>query len=310
MKIRNNLLYRVKSQHSHFYLFYTRMGLLINKLLISDRKYVEKKFLKNFGLKPELEKPQRYNEHISKLLLEYNDPLAASCADKYEVRNFIRRKLSDEILNDLFGVYTNIKEVEKDFQMFPNQFVLKATHGCGWNFICKNKDEVDFKKLKITLRHWLSSNFYYCQRELIYKDIKPRIICEKYLEDESGGLIDYKVHCFNGTPKFINVIVGRSKNMILNTYDVEWEFIDISFSRHYPNNKGIIIKKPEVFKKLLEFSSVLSNDFPYVRVDFYIVKNKIYFSELTFTPGNGSYMFSKDEDLFFGKFFENKLNEN
>lgn len=294
---------KIKSRFLSFYFLYSRIVAFLNNISVSDRKYVEIKFFNNFGVKPMLDQPKRYNEHVSKILLEKNNPLAVLCVDKYEVREYVKGKISEEILNEIFGVYEKVRDIQKDFNLFPQQFVLKATHGCGWNFICKNKEDVDFKILKITLYHWLRSNFYYCQRELIYKTIKPRIICEKYLENDHGGLIDYKVHCFKGEPKFINVIVGRFQDMRLNTYDIDWNFVDLNFSNSYPNDNKAKINKPELFDKLIEYSKLLSSDFDYVRVDFYIVESKIYFGELTFTPGNGSYTFSEEEDLLMGKFF-------
>ena len=248
--------------------------------------------------------PVTYNEYISKILLNYNDPLAMFCADKYKVREYVDKKIGRYILNELYGVYYTTDQIKSDLKTFPEFFVLKAKHGCEWNYICKDKQALNWRNLEIDMKHWLKSNFYYAQREVIYKHIEPGIICERYLEDDSGALTDYKIHCFNGKPEFINVIVGRFSDMKLNTYDIEWNFIDISFSLHYPNDKNLIIHKPDKLAELLEYSKILSNDFPYVRCDFYIVNNAVIFGELTFTPGNGSYMFSEQEDKFFGNFFK------
>lgn len=193
----------------------------------------------------------------------------------------------------------------RDWENLPDKFALKATHGCGWNYICEDKQNVDLKHLKKLINHWLRSNFYYFQRELIYKNITPGIIAEKYLEDQSGGLMDYKIHCFQGEPQFINVIVDRFSNMKLNTYDTDWNFMDVSFEEHFPNDPDWKMEKPDDLGTMLEYSRKLAEPFNYVRVDFYLVDGKIYFGELTFTPGNGSYTsFSLDDDLFFGRFFK------
>jgi len=278
----------------------------LNKLLIADRKYVELKFFKNFGTKPNLEQPMRYNEHISKILLTQPTELIVKCVDKYDVRNYVNTKIGGNVLNELYGLFNNFKELESNWIRFPSKFVIKATHGCGWNFICKNKDRANTKELKILLNHWLRSNFYYSQRELVYKNLKPRLLVERYLEDDTGGLKDYKVHCFNGEPKFINVIVDRFSNMKLNTYDINWNFINVSFDNHYPNDQNWQISKPSKLEDILNYSRILSKDFNYVRVDFYIVEDKVYFGELTFTPGNGAYTsFTEKDDYYFGNFFNN-----
>jgi hypothetical protein len=215
--------------------------------------------------------------------------------------------VGDHILNENYGVYNYLKELESDWVNYPDRFVLKATHGCGWNYICKDKANEDFKKVKPLFKHWLKSNFYYAQRERVYKNLKPRIIAEKYLEDFSGGLIDYKIHCFFGEPKFINVIKDRFSNMRLNTYNMDWDLINVNFDNNYPNDLKWDLKKPLKFNKMVEYSRLLSKDFPYVRVDFYLIDENIYFGELTFTPGNGAYTsFTKEQDLYFGFFFNFK----
>jgi len=284
---------------------FLRLRSKLKAKLISDKKYVNDKFIRNFGVLPDLQNPQRYNEHISKILLTQPGPLTKQCVDKYEVRQYVRDKVGGHILNDLYGIYTNTKELKEDWATLPRQFVLKAKHGCGWNYLCKDKDRVDFKHIKTLFDHWMKSNFYYAQREHVYKELMPGILAEKYLQDESGGLIDYKIHCFNGEPRFINVIYDRFTNMRLNTYDMDWNFVDIDFDDHYPTDPNLKIEKPERLDKIIEYSKQLSWDFKYVRVDFYIVDGKIYFGELTFTPGNGAYTsFTKEDDSYFGSFFK------
>ena len=295
----------LKKHFYKYFLNYLRLSSKLKTRFISDEKYVKDKFIKNFGVLPDLQNPKRYNEHISKILLTPPDQLTRQCADKYEVRKYVKRKVGEQILNDLLGVYKKINELEEDWENLPDKFVLKAKHGCGWNYICKDKSKADFNQIKILFKHWMKSNFYYAQREQVYKNLTPGILAEKYLEDESGGLMDYKIHCFKGEPKFVNVIVDRFSNMRLNTYDLDWNFIDIDFDNHYPTDPGLNIEKPPQLEKMIEYSRQLSQEFRYVRVDFYIVEGKIYFGELTFTPGNGAYTsFSPEDDLYFGSFFE------
>ncbi len=297
----------LKENLINYYYLYSRFVAWVKLIKMSDKNYVKKKFRRNFGIYPDLTFPQRYNEHVSKILLTSPTKLVQQCADKYEVRQYVKEKVGEHILNDIYGLYNSIMELKEDWNNLPEQFVLKATHGCSWNYICKDKKQVDFKKLKIVFKHWLKSNFYYAQRELVYKNLKPRGIAEKYLEDESGGLADYKFHCFHGEPQFINVIRDRFSDMKLNTYDMDWNYIDVSFDNHYPNDPNWKVEKPVQFNKIIEYSRLLSADFEYVRVDFYLVNHKIYFGELTFTPGNGAYTsFSKEDDIYFGSFFTRK----
>jgi len=296
----------LKKTFFKYYLFFLRHELKKKAERTSDLEYVRKKFKNNFGIYPNLENPKRFNEHISKILLTPPNKIIQQCVDKYEVRGYVAKKVGNHILNEIYGLYNSVEEIQKDWGNLPDQFVLKATHGCGWNYICKDKNKTDFKKLKILVNHWLKSNFYYAQRELVYKNLKPRIIIEKYLEDESGGLIDYKFHCFNGKPKFLNVVVDRFNNIKLNTYDLYWNFIDVNFDYKYlPNDRTLKIEKPDKFDEMLEYCQKLSAEFFYVRLDLYLVLGKIYFGEFTFTPGNGSYTFSDKEDQYMGKFFNN-----
>lgn len=296
----------IKSNKRLFF-FYTRIILKLKVFFISDERYVKKKFIKNFGEEINLKTPKRYNEFISLILLSEPSELMKKCADKYEVRKFIKSKGFKDILNEIYGVYEDYHKIIEDFKKFPVKFVIKATHGCGWNYFVKDKNRIDFNDLKIHLHHWYNSNFYYYQREKIYKYLKPRFIVEKYLEDQNqiDGLVDYKIHCFYGEPKFVNVVFDRYKNMKLNTYDMNWNFIDVTFDKHYPPDKNKDFNKPIYIDRMFEISRILSRDFNYVRCDFYYVNNKIIFGELTFTPGNGAYEFTKEQDIFFGNFFKN-----
>jgi hypothetical protein len=152
-------------------------------------------------------------QKIISLVLYWRDPLAVICADKYEVRDYVKQKIGKEYLNELYGVYESIDELNKD--TLPKSFVLKCTHGSGFNVICKDKEKMDWKREFRKIKRWLRTNYYFTSQEWVYKDIKPRIICEKYLEQEnSGELRDYRFFCFNGEPKFIAVdfnITNKSK---------------------------------------------------------------------------------------------------
>ena len=257
---------------------------------INDEEFV-KKFYKNaFGNELDLENPVTFNEKLNWLKLNLKNPNATICADKYEVRKYIENKGYGYILNDLLGVYDNVEEI--DIDRLPDRFVLKGTHGSGWNLIVKDKNKVNWKPWKLIMKSWLRQNFYYYGREWVYKDIKPRIICEKFLEDSNKELLDYKIYCFNGIPKFIQIDVDRFTNHTANYYDIEWNEMDFQYD---DENSGRKIEKPKNLKQMLEISKVLSEEFEHVRVDFYEVDGKLYFGELTFFTASGTGKFNPEK---------------
>lgn len=257
---------------------------------ITDEEFV-KKFYKNaFGNELDLENPITFNEKLNWLKLNLKNPNATICADKYEVRKYIENKGYGYILNDLLGVYDNVEEI--DIDRLPDRFVLKGTHGSGWNLIVKDKNKVNWKPWKLIMKSWLRQNFYYYGREWVYKDIKPRIICEKFLEDSNKELLDYKIYCFNGIPKFIQIDVDRFTNHTANYYDVEWNEMNFQYD---DENSGRKIEKPKNLKQMLEISKILSEEFEHVRVDFYEVDGKLYFGELTFFTASGSGKFNPEK---------------
>lgn len=292
----------LKKHNPRVYYYIIRNYLAWRKRLQSDKSFIMKKFRKRFGVFPDLEHPRKYNEFVTRILMSEPTPLIKRCADKFEVRSYVEEKNCGELLNDLYGLYDDFDGLFEEWDKLPGQFVIKATHGSSWNYICKDKSSVDLNGLRVLVNHWLKSNFYHAQREKVYRDIQPRIICEKYLEDSSGGLTDYKIHCFGGKPAFLHMAVGRYTDMVYNTYDMRGNFLDVAFFKGRANPEvGLNSQLP--LDQLVHYSRLLSRDFEFVRVDFYFVDNRIIFSELTFTPGNGHFALSEEQDLFFGKYF-------
>ncbi|MGE9952377.1 ATP-grasp fold amidoligase family protein [Clostridium perfringens] len=257
---------------------------------ISDEQYVKNLYYSYFDKNLNLENPKTFNEKINWMKLNYKNEKATICADKYEVRKYLEDRGYKWLLNDLIGVYENVDEIDVD--KLPNRFVLKATHGSGWNLIVKNKNNIKWNPWKLIMKSWLKQNFYYYGREWVYKNMKPRIICEKYLEDRNGELLDYKVYCFNGEPKFIQVDVDRFGNHTGNYYDINWN--DMPF-QYDDENSGRIIDKPKNLKEILDISRDLSKEFPHVRVDFYEVNGNLYFGELTFFTASGTAKFNPEK---------------
>jgi hypothetical protein len=219
------------------------------------------------------------------------------CADKYAVRDYISKKIGDCFLNELYGVYTTVDDI--DLSSLPKSFVLKPSHTSGNIIICKNKDALNWKKESRKMREWLKDNLYYFTGEWCYKDIPPRIICERLLDD---SIVDYKIMCFNGEPKCSFICFDRQDRLKINIYDLKWKRLPVT--RKHPTT-DFDMPKPKNYKLMLEISRKLSKDFPFVRVDFYEVNGKLYFGELTFFPGNGMEQFFPSEwDSIFGGYIE------
>lgn len=278
------------------------------KKLISEKGQIQNRFKKRVGHEVNLDNPTKFNEKLQWLKLNWYDPIATKCADKYGVREFVKEKIGEEYLNEIYAVYESVEEIEID--KLPKSFVLKATHGSGFNLICNDKNEINWDKTFKVMRRWLKRNYYWENREWVYKDIKPRIICEKFLTEDSGNLslTDYKFFCFNGQPKYCQVIRGRNENQSIDFYDTEWNHMSFSGlfnNNEYFSNSPTSFSKPKNYDKMLSLSKKLSKTFPFVRVDFYLVEEKIYFGELTFFPLSGyGYFYPREWDRKIGDMLE------
>jgi len=246
------------------------------------------------GKKLNLENPITYNEKLQWLKLYYQQPMLNKLADKYEVRNFVANRIGENHLIPLIGgPWDKFEDI--DFDMMPKQFVLKTTHDSGGVVICRNKDNFDIYAAKEIINTHLKRKFYWIGREWSYKKITPRIVAEKYIVDESGyELKDYKIFCFNGVPKVIQVDFGRFTDHKRNFYSTDWKYI--GFTTHiYPTDPEIKIRRPKKLPSMLSIAKKLSKGLPHVRVDLYMTNDEIYFGELTFYHGSGFEKFSPEE---------------
>ncbi|WP_445002569.1 ATP-grasp fold amidoligase family protein [Exiguobacterium alkaliphilum] len=259
---------------------------LYYKYLISDERLIKSKFKKKLNREVNLSNPIYYNDKLQWLKLHWKDELAKQCADKYEVREYVKNKIGADYLNEVYGIYEDINEI--NFSELPESFVLKGTHGSGFNIICKNKNLLNWKSEKNKIQIWLKKNYYWQNREWVYKDLKPKIICEKFIEQESGEeLRDYRFFCFNGEPKFISVdfSITQKQNTRRNLYDLNWNILDGEIS--YPKELDIKVEKPKKLDEMINLSRALSTGFPHARIDFYYIQNRIIFGEITFFHQSG-----------------------
>jgi len=274
--------------------------------LFPDRMYLKIKFRLAMGKKLELKNPKTFNEKVQWLKLYDRKPEYTKMVDKYEVRKYIAETIGEEYLIPLLGVWDNPDEI--DFNSLPNQFVLKCTHNSGLGmYICKDKSKLDIEKVKSDLKKGLRQNYYLSGREWPYKNVKPRIIAEKFMKNSfesktEGGLIDYKFYCFNGKPEYAYV----SQNLDdyakakISYVTLDWE--QAPFKRNDYKSFEELPQRPKNFNKMLELAKVLSNKIPFLRVDFYEIDEKVYFGELTFFPGSGfTELFPEQWDYKLGK---------
>lgn len=228
-----------------------------------------------------LKNPQDFNEKLQWLKLYWRHPVKVQCADKYEVRSYLRDRGCEEALNELYGVYDDVSEINWD--SLPQQFVLKTTNGCGSNIICSDKRQLNKAETVTKLKRWLKTNFSLVAGETHYSEMTPRIICEKYLKTPSGLLpIDYKVFCFNGEPRVILVITSRETGHHQRFFfDLNWNPMELTKIRVLDQE---LPARPRSLEQMLDYAGKLAKGIPFVRIDFYDVDGKAVFGEMTFTP--------------------------
>jgi len=250
---------------------------------LPDKMFVGLQYAYKQGSFPDLENPETFNEKLQWLKLNYRNPLMKVCVDKCLARGYVEQRIGKEFLIPLLGVFDQVDQI--DYEQLPERFVLKATHGSGWNAICHSKTDFDWHQARRNLAGWLKQSFYPVGREWAYSDPTPRIVCEEFLADESGcSPADYKVFCFHGKPAFVQVDYARFSSHTRNLYTLNWE--RIACELEYPGEPAPPAA-PKNLAKLLEVAAELSAPFPFVRVDLYALEGEIYFGEMTFYPGKG-----------------------
>lgn len=262
-----------------------------NKTLIPDKPYIKKLYEIKTGKKLDLKNPQTFNEKLQWLKLNNRKPVYTTMVDKYLVKEYVSNIIGDEYLIPTIAVYDKPEDI--DFDVLPNQFVLKTTHDSGGVVVCKDKNRLDINKVREFLQYRQSINFYKTSREWPYKNVKKRIIAEQFIKDDlKSELRVYKVFNFNGTPKIIQTINGdKTDHEYINYYDTEWNLLELK--QNFPN--GPIDDKPVCLQEILELSAKLAGNIPFIRTDFYEVKGKVLFSEFTFYSDAGLANFEPEE---------------
>ncbi len=268
-------------------------------LLISDEIAVKRYYKRKTGKTLNLENPIGFSEKLNWYKLYGRIPLMQTCADKVDVREYVASKGFEDNLNEVYAVCDKVSDL--DIDSYPEKFVIKAAHGSHMNLIVKDKTKVNWFKEKLMMATWLRQNIAWSGREWVYKDIPRRLIVEKYLEDESGELRDFKIFCFNGKPYYLQYDCGRYSGVhSRNYYDLNKKLLPIHDDL-FPNEALSFPLNDEKFEQILDISEKLSEPFQMVRVDFYIVNSKIIFGELTFFHNGGVSWFDPPEyDIIWG----------
>ena len=268
--------------------YLTKLG-FYNKM--PDEKYLKKLFRLHIGKELDLDSPKGFNEKIQWLKLYNRKPEYTTMVDKYTAKKYAAEKIGEQYIIPSLGVWDRAEDIDPG--KLPDKFVLKCTHDSGGVVICRDKSEFDIEAARKKINKRLKANYYYSGREWPYKNVKPRIIAEKYMEEPgSSELKDYKFMCFNGKVRCTFVCSERFEKLKVTFYDNDWK--RMPFERHYHASETDI-PKPKNFDKMVELAEILSEDIPFLRVDFYEINGHIYFGELTFFPGSGFEEFTPEE---------------
>lgn len=285
----DRLLFYLDAILSHFFLW------------LPDRLYLSLKYFSKMGCWPDLDNPKSFSEKLQWLKIYDRRPEYVTMVDKYGVKDYVAQKIGSQYVIPLLGVWKKAEDI--DFDLLPNQFVLKTTHGGGSTgvVICRDKNTFNKKNAICKLNKSLEQDIYSTNREWPYREVPKHVIAEMYIEENaldsgkhSEDLSDYKFFCFNGKPEFCQVIRDRHVNETIDFYNMDWihqKFVGLNPVARNGLNPVI---RPENLDLMIDLCKKLSKDIPFVRVDLYSIGCKVYFGELTFYPASGFGKFRPD----------------
>ena len=274
---------------------------------IPDRLYIQLLFFRHLHKRINLEQPKAFNEKLQWLKLYDRNPEYTKMVDKYAVKQYVSEKIGSEFIIPTLGVWDNPEDI--NFSDLPDRFVLKWNHDSGSIVICTDKSILDRREAVSRLKSRQKFSGFWYAREWPYKDVVPKVIAEKYIEDSSGYLNDYKLMCFNGKVRCSFVCTDRfsGDGLKVTFYDRSWN--QMPFSRHYPVS-DMPVPRPKNYDVLVHLAEKLSEGIPFVRVDFYDVNDRVYFGEMTFYPGSGLEEFDPEKwDYVLGSWLELPVNK-
>jgi len=275
---------------------------IFNKM--SDEKYLKMLYYIRLKKKLNLDNPQTFNEKLQWLKINDRRYIYTTMADKYAVKEYVSENIGKQYIIPTIGIYDNFDDI--NFNELPKSFVIKCTHDSGGLVIVKDKEKMDKEVARKKIESCLKTNYFSNTREWCYKNIKPRILIEKYMQNKDDeDLKDYKFYCFNGEPIYLYVSEGLSNHKTAKIGFFDMDFKKAKFGRSDYDTFDKKIKKPKHFEQMKLLSKKLSKEIPFVRVDLYEINNEIYFGEMTFYPCSGLMPFEpKEWDLKLGNQLE------
>ena len=271
----------------------------------SDRRHVERQFLKTFGYALDWANPRTLNEKLNWMKLNVREPLQKIAADKFAVREHVKAKIGEKYLIPLIRKYARAEDLR--FADLPDAFVLKTNHGSGQNWIVKDKTRADERRVVRQFREWLATSHYAASREWPYQDMPPAIVAEELLLDEQGRIpSDFKFHCFGGKVATIQVDLDRETAHRRNFYDLDWKLQPFVWTEWEGNRpawpNGRAVERPAALPEMVRIAETLAADFPYARIDLFYCGGRVYFGEITFYHGGAFERFDPPEfDRIFGE---------
>ena len=266
---------------------------------LSDSTFLKINYWLNFGRRLNLKDPIVFNEKLQWLKLYDRRPEYVTMVDKIAVKDYVAKRIGSEYIIPTLGIWDRPEDV--DWDLLPNQFVIKWNHDSGSIVICKDKQNFDKEEAIKKLQYGAKVNGFWYGREWPYKNVKPQLLAEKYMEDETGELKDYKWFCFDGKARCLFIASDRQKKDVDTKFDFfDTNFVHLPFTNGHPNSTGVI-EKPKSFEKMKELAEKLSQGYPHLRVDFYDIKGHLYFGEFTLYHWSGLVPFEPETwDYTFG----------
>ena len=261
---------------------------------LSDETYIKLMYLCRFGKKIDLKDPVTFNEKLQWLKIHDRAPIYTTLVDKYAVKKYVSDVIGEKYIIPGYGVWDTFDEI--DLERLPDRFVLKCSHDSGGLYICRDKKQMDVKAVRKKINRSLKRNYYWAGREWPYKNVPPRILAEKYMEESvDEGLTDYKFYCFNGIPRFLYISKGLEdhKTAQISFLSMDWKMERFRRDDFRPFER--VPERPSGFEEMEKIARRLSKGIPFVRVDLYFINGHIYFSELTFSPCSGFMRFIPEE---------------
>lgn len=273
-----------------------RGKLMYGLSFLPDKAYIKLFYYSVTGRKLNLKNPVTFEDKQQWLKLNDRHEEYTDLADKFLVRDIVKQKLGRDYSFPVLGVWDKYSDI--DFDALPDQFVLKCNHDSGSTKVIEDKNAItpeEKKQMKKFFERRLRKNFFYAGREYPYKNIKHKIMAEKYMSDavqEDSGLIDYKFFCFHGVPKIVLIVSNRGKGTCYDFFDMDLNRISLTYGEH--KNENLVIDR-EKFNEMKELSAKLSEGIKFVRMDLFMVNDQIYFGEYTFFDGGGFQWYEPEE---------------